>query len=254
MIKMKKFSTTPLALAAMLAIGAIGATPLAARAAGGPSLSFNIGAVSDYRYRGISQSRLKPALQGGVDYGGETGFYTGLWMSTIHWIKDAGGNANVEIDIYSGYKGKISDDLGFDVGLLSYKYPSNRLLPSADTGEIYGALSFGPATFKVSRSLTNLFGFWSPANKNTKGSTYVDLSATFEVGGFSVTPHIGHQSVRNLSAASYTDYSLTVSRDFEGFTFSAALVGTDADKAVYTNAKGKFLGKNGLVLGVKKTF
>ena len=31
-------------------------------------LAFNLGAVTDYRYRGISQTRTKPAIQGGVDY------------------------------------------------------------------------------------------------------------------------------------------------------------------------------------------
>ena len=56
-------------------------------------LSFNIGAVSDYRYRGISQTRLKPALQGGIDYAAANGFYVGTWASTIKWIKDAGGDA-----------------------------------------------------------------------------------------------------------------------------------------------------------------
>src|SRR5687767_7899350 len=60
------------------------------------TLSFNVGAVTDYRYRGISQSRLKPALQGGVDYTHGSGFYVGAWASTIKWIKDAGGDADVE--------------------------------------------------------------------------------------------------------------------------------------------------------------
>jgi uncharacterized protein (TIGR02001 family) len=55
-------------------------------------LAFNVGAVSDYRYRGISQTRLKPAVQGGIDYS-IGGFYVGTWASTIKWIKDAGGDA-----------------------------------------------------------------------------------------------------------------------------------------------------------------
>ncbi|MBV8034499.1 MAG: hypothetical protein JOY88_05450, partial [Pelomonas sp.] len=46
-------------------------------------LSFNVGVVSEYRYRGISQTRLKPALQGGIDYADPSGFYIGSWASTI---------------------------------------------------------------------------------------------------------------------------------------------------------------------------
>src|SRR4051812_42572251 len=87
------------------------------------TLSFNVGAVTDYRYRGISQSRLRPALQGGVDFAHKSGFYVGTWASTIKWIKDAGGDSNVEIDLYGGYKTTFSG-VGLDVGLLRYYYPN----------------------------------------------------------------------------------------------------------------------------------
>src|SRR5688500_11382116 len=84
--------------------------------------TFNVGAVTDYRYRGISQSRKKPALQGGADFSHKSGFYVGTWASTIKWIKDAGGDANVEVDLYGGYKTTFGG-VGFDVGVLRYLYP-----------------------------------------------------------------------------------------------------------------------------------
>jgi uncharacterized protein (TIGR02001 family) len=92
-------------------------------------LAFNAGAVSDYRYRGISQTRLKPAVQGGVDYSAG-GLYVGAWASTIKWIKDAGGDADVEIDLYGGYKGELAKDVAFDVGVLTYQYPGNTWPPA----------------------------------------------------------------------------------------------------------------------------
>lgn len=210
-------------------------------------LSFNVSVASDYRYRGISQTRLKPALQGGLDYDFGNGFYLGTWASTIKWVKDAGGDAQVEIDVYGGYKTEISKGLMLDVGLLQYYYPSNKLNPSANTLEVYGALTFGPVTAKYSHSTSNLFGF-----ADSKQSGYLDLSATFEIGGgFNLVPHIGHQKVKNNSAASYTDYSVAVTKDYAGFTFAGAVVDTDTD--VYV-AKGKDLGKAGIVLSVKKVF
>lgn len=218
-------------------------------------LSFNIGVVSDYRYRGISQSRLKPALQGGIDYALPGGFYVGAWASSIKWIKDAGGGANAEIDLYGGYKGEISKDLSFDVGVLTYQYPSHDLPVSPNTTEIYGALTFGPATVKYSHSVTNLFGF-----DDSKGSGYLDASATFDVSGILLTPHVGYQKVKNYTDTySYTDYSFTVAKDFSGFLLSAAIVGTDTKDVpgsypyVYA-PDNKNLGKAGLVVGVKKTF
>ena len=221
-----------------------------------PSTTFNIGAVSDYRYRGISQTRLKPALQGGIDYSNPNGLYLGTWLSTIQWIKDIpGGNASIEWDIYGGYKGEIAKDFGYDVGVLAYVYPSNNLVPSANTTEIYGALTYGPVTAKYSHSLTNTF-----ANPDSKNSFYLDLSATFDLAGVSVVPHVGYQKFKGpvSSAATYTDYSLTLSKDFSGFVPSLAVVATNADKAFYVpgaNANStKFLGKSALVLGLKYNF
>jgi uncharacterized protein (TIGR02001 family) len=215
-------------------------------------VAFNVGAVTDYRYRGISQSRLRPALQGGVDFTAGQ-FYVGAWASSIKWIKDFGGDAGVEIDIYGGYKGEIVKDLAYDVGVLTYQYPSNKLNPSANTTEIYGALTFGPATLKYSHAVTNTFG-----NPDSKNSSYLDLTAAFDVGGgVMVTPHIGYQKIKGplSDPASYTDYSVSVSKDFNGIVPSIAVVGTDADKAFYASPKnGKFLGKTGVVVGVKYNF
>jgi uncharacterized protein (TIGR02001 family) len=227
-------------------------------------LAFNIGAVSDYRFRGISQTRNKPALQGGVDYS-NGGFYLGAWASNIKWIEDWGGDAKIEIDLYGGYKGEIAKDLGFDVGVLQYVYPSASTtewdsgFKNPNTTELYGAITSGPFTAKLSYALTNAFGNYDfgGSNKST-GSYYADLSATFDVGGFSVVPHVGYQKINKISNASYTDYSLTISKDFSGIVPSLAIVGTDADKTFYAPGpkanKTKSLGKTGVVVGVKYNF
>lgn len=238
-----------LALSVALAAGAI---PVASYA----DVAFNVGAVTDYRYRGISQSRLKPALQGGIDYS-NGGFYLGTWASSIKWIKDFGGDASVEIDVYGGYKGEIAKDVGYDVGVLTYVYPSNKLKPiggaNANTTEIYGAITFGPATVKYSHALTDTFG-----NFDSKNSFYLDASASFEItDGWMIAPHVGYQKIKGPfgDPATYTDYSLTVSKDFKGLVPSLAIVGTDADKTFYASPRnGKFLGKTALVLGVKYNF
>jgi len=257
---------TLLALASSLVIAALPQLALAQTAApAAPAepeaspLSFNVSITTDYRYRGISQSRLKPAIQGGVDYALPGGFYVGAWASSIKWIKDAGGGASAEVDLYGGYKGEITKDLTYDVGVLTYQYPKNDLATSANTTEIYGALTYGPATLKYSHSLTNLFGF-----ADSKNSGYVDLSATFEVGpAVQVIPHVGYQKIAGgaNSDFSYTDYSLTLGKDFSGFFVSVTAVGTST-KSVSGNAggyaypapDGKNLGRADLVLAVKKTF
>ena len=253
------------ALPSLLVLGTLGCALLAAAApvlaadeapAAANPLSFNLGVFSEYRYRGISQSRLKPALQGGVDYAHSSGFYVGAWASSIKWIKDAGGDGQVEIDLYGGYKTEIAKGLTLDVGVLQYEYPRNKLgnvsgFANANTFEVYGAASYGPMTVKYSRATTNLFGF-----VDSKNSGYLDVSGTFEVAeGLTLTPHVGHQTVKRNAAASYTDYSLTLAKDFSGLVLSGAVIGTDADKTAYASpANGKFMGKTLLVVGLKKTF
>lgn len=235
----------------MLCALSVALTAVAAPTVASAQLAFNVGAVSDYRYRGISQSRVKPAIQGGVDFAAG-GFYVGAWASSIKWIKDLGGDADVEIDVYGGYKGSIVEGLGYDVGVLTYYYPSNKLSPSANTTELYGALTYGPATLKYSHAVTNTF-----ANADSKNSFYLDLSATFEAGPVMITPHIGYQKIKgpNDSVGTYTDYAITVSKDFNGLVVSGGIVGTDADKVFYSSpVNGKELGKPGLVLGVKYNF
>ncbi len=241
----------------LLAALTLGTATMAAPTLAQAQLAFNVGATTDYRYRGISQSRLKPALQGGVDYS-LNGFYIGAWASTIKWVQDFGGDAKVEIDVYGGYKGDIVKDLlTYDVGVLTYIYPSNKLRAqvgaNADTTEIYGAITYSVFTAKYSHAVTNTF-----ANIDSKNSFYLDLSAGIDVGGgFIVTPRVGYQKITGPlePVATYTDYALGVSKDFSGLVVSAAVVGTNADKGFYASpANGKFLGRTGLVVGVKYNF
>lgn len=104
----------------------------AAPAAAAPASPFtgNVMLASEYLYRGIAQTRGKPAIQGGFDYAHPSGFYVGTWGSSISWIGDtypAGTSASLELDIYGGYKGTITGDLGYDVGVLTYNYPGKYL-------------------------------------------------------------------------------------------------------------------------------
>ena len=220
------------------------------------TLSFNAGVVTDYRYRGISQSRLKPAVQGGLDFAHKSGFYLGAWASTIKWIEDSGStDGKVELDLYGGYKGELAKGLAYDVGVLRYEYVGNKLgnvsgYANANTTEVYGALTAGVFTAKYSRSLTNLFG-----NVNSKGSQYLDLSANVDLGdGWTLTPHVGRQLVNNGPAYHYTDYSLTVAKDLgKGLSASLMAVDTNAKVGSYTWG-GKYVGKSGVVAGLKYAF
>lgn len=214
--------------------------------------AFNVGLTSDYRYRGISQSRLNPAISGGIDYThNPTGLYVGTWASSIKWIKDAGGDDNTEIDVYGGKRGEIVKDVSYDVGVLRYFYPGNDLAVNADTTEVYGQLGYGPAYIKYSHSLTNTFGFEDSDNSN-----YIDIGANIDVGGgYTLNLHAGHQKIKGPNPdASYTDWKVGVTKDFYGVTVSLAAVGTNADDDVYYGPHNEHTGKTGAVLTLTKAF
>jgi uncharacterized protein (TIGR02001 family) len=269
-----KMNPKALALAALTVVsGAV-----FAQAAPETTLTYNAGVVTDYRYRGITQSRNQAAVQGGVDYAHKSGFYVGAWASTIKWIADnsytpnSGGaltgtdiTGNVELDLYGGYKFDLAKDVTMDVGYLRYQYQGNNLemtggtarsaYGNANTNEVYTAITMGPITAKYSYSLGDLFGYI-----DSKGSGYLDLSANFEViPSWTVTPHVGRQTVNYTVQgvnASYNDMSLTVTKDFgKGLTTSLAYHGTNAEGAIYSSSfDGKYLGDRGAVLGVKYSF
>jgi uncharacterized protein (TIGR02001 family) len=237
-----------------------------APAAAAPEVTYNVGVVSQYRYRGLAQTKGDPALQGGVDYANANGFYAGAWGSTIKWIKDASyadtgeqAKSPVELDMYAGYKFEAAG-LAYDVGYLRYEYIGNTykdanpaLNVNANTDEAYGAVTYGPATLKYSYAFSDLFGYM-----NSRGSDYWDLSATFDLGnGYSLVPHVGRQSVKNATAYSYNDIALTLNKDLgNGLSASVAAITTNGNSA---NFKSSYTSqydtsKSTVVVGVKYSF
>jgi uncharacterized protein (TIGR02001 family) len=249
---MKKLNTQ-LKLVAALGLVFTALTSTTARAADAPTpdnaVSFNAALTTDYRYRGLSQSRVKPALQGGADYvNNPTGLYLGTWLSTIKWVSDAGGDGDIEWDIYGGKKGEIAPGVSYDVGGLYYFYPSNGLSTSANTFELYGQVGYGPGYIKYSHSTTNLFG-----TSDSKNSGYLDLGANLDLmEGLVLNLHVGRQNVKNNSAFSYTDYKVGVTKDFG--VASVSLAAIYANTKAYVSPSGKNLGRTGVVLSVSKTF
>jgi uncharacterized protein (TIGR02001 family) len=222
------------------------------------TMTYNVAVTTDYRYRGISQSRLQPAIQGGADYtNNRNGLYVGTWASSINWTRDAGGDGDAEIDIYGGKRGELGGGVKYDAGLLGYLYPGNNLarLPNyvnANTLEIYGQLGYGPAYAKYSVALTNLFGY-----PDSRRSSYLDLGANVDLGYYGLTGivHVGRQTVRSSDVADYTDWRVGVSRDFGVATLTLSYIGTNANEAAYSSSRnGKFLGRKALQLMMSRTF
>lgn len=226
---------------------------LAAAQAASP-ITGNMSLVSDYRFRGLTQTFEEPALQGGFDYAHSSGIYLGNWNSSISDSFYAG--APLEMDFYGGFKG-AAGPLGYDIGLLYYYYPGSNLagVGTIDNLEVYAGVSWKFLSLKYFHAVSDFFG--AP---NTDGSNYIDFGATWDLGqGWGLNGHIGHQKVENVANADYTDYKLGITKDLSGWVFGAAFIDTDAENSAYTftnAASGKTVnvGDSTVVLSVSKTF
>jgi uncharacterized protein (TIGR02001 family) len=237
--------------------------PAAAPEAKSPhTITGNVGLVSQYVFRGLSQTNGKPAIQGGLDYSHASGFYAGTWLSNISWYTDQNANiasapvslaspgsvgapytpnrsnaASLEWDFYGGYKGSFAGDWTYDIGALRYYYPGRfenvGAYRNPDTTEVYGAIGYKWVSLKYSKAIsTYTFGV-----NESKGASYLDLSASAPLGesGFTLLAHVGRQeypgnanvgywgaSGGNNNFFDYTDYKLGLTKDYFGFAFGAA--------------------------------
>jgi uncharacterized protein (TIGR02001 family) len=233
----------------------------------------NVTVVSDYRFRGISQSNQKPAIQGGFDYAHESGLYIGNWNSSISWVSDLnpGVSAPIEMNFYGGFKKElIAPGFASDIGVYQYAYPTvgNMTTVNPNTTEIYAAQNFtaGPVTgfLKFSYAVTNAFG-----NANSTGSYYPDLTVNYDTGiwGIGLNAHVGYQyiagspgGVSNSSTYSYTDWKIGFTKDFGGgLSGAVAYIDTNAKSLpgggyAYTGPTGKNNGGSTGIVSLTKTF
>jgi uncharacterized protein (TIGR02001 family) len=236
-------------------------------------LTANLSLTTKYKFRGQDQGNtdwFSPAIQGGFDWS-KSGFYIGNWNSNIGFT-----NAGIEMDFYGGYKGEITKDFGFDVGILQYYYPQKSSTVNFDTTELYAALSWTFVTLKYSHTVSNdYFGIGkaqsllgaSPKPKG-KNTGYIELNANFPLmDKLTLNGHVGYTNfAKDLTKATvdggeggtldvgvkdYTDYKIGVTYDMSAFAGS----GTSAAIAyVGANKKGFYgdVNKGQVILTLSK--
>lgn len=260
---------------------ALAAVPMTAAAQKSDwSASGNFSVVSDYRFRGISQTNKLPAVQGGFDLGHSAGFYVGTWGSNVGTndrdvrvppgspagtrpepTTTAGtfaGGASLEWDFYGGYRFELARNIALDLGVIYYLYPGAKdpiTLRRFDTTEFYVGASFGNLTAKLNYALSDFFGLI-----DSSGSFYVDLGYVFPVGrSTNLVAHVGRQQVKNFDRLNYTDWKVGATTEALSLTWGLAYIGNNAKDAAYTvlnasDSTPKVVSKDTVVVSVGKTF
>jgi uncharacterized protein (TIGR02001 family) len=187
-----------------LAAAVLALTAVSAQA----EITGNVAVVSDYNWRGITQTAQDPAIQGGIDYSHSSGFYLGTWASNVDFGDCCDENA--EVDLYGGFRG--GETITYDVGLIYYAYPGADDL---DFAEIYAGLGWQWLSGKISYS--NDFG------NSGDSAFYYEANASHELpANFGVTAHIGYSdgdAIDTFYNDSYMDWSVGVTYAFSHFTF-----------------------------------
>ncbi len=202
-------------------------------------LEANIGATSNYLWRGVSQSSDSASISGGVDYSTDVGFYAGTWVGSL------GDNTGSETDFYLGFGGDFTEGVGYDVGYIYYYY-SEQDGDDADFSEVYASVN--ASIFELGASYT-VDGEASDDSQFIEGDIYVygtvgvdledDFSVSATIGTYIFDADGALVEVRDDMGAllgmtrtdyDYTHYQVALTKSTEAMgDFTLAVSGTDSD-------------------------
>lgn len=189
--------------------------------------------LSQYRFRGISQSDNKPVAQASVTVSHASGFYVSVWGSSASAGNSTVNIGGTEIDVYGGYTHALGKSgVTFDGGIYGYLYPG------ASTGnyvELYGSLTkaYGPATAKIGLNWAPDQDYFTTAGTATRYNMYEygELSLAVPQTPLTVHGHIGHSGGGFNYTKEYMDYSAGVAYKWKSLTFDVSAVGTNISHA-----------------------
>ncbi len=191
--------------------------------------STTVGFTSEYSFRGIAQSNEGPALQGSIDWSHDSGFYAGVWASSVEFTQ-----ASVETDIYAGYSGEIGG-FTYDLGGIYYGYPGADASLDYDFFEFAAAAGYDFDVAAVSIAANYSPNYFAGSGDALYTAGYVDVPLPFLPFDTALNVNVGHQSISNevrfgITEESYMDYGIGLSANIEGFDVSLKYIDTNLDE------------------------
>jgi len=201
------------------------ALPASAEDGIGGSLSV----VSDYVYRGISQTNEQPALQGDVHYVGSRGFSVGLWASSVEL--NSWDGRSMELDAYLAYRLPLSVDWATKITAVHYAYPLNSRF-DYDYDEVFGTLAFRSNLFLTA-------GWTFDASRYTASTRYLHSDAfSYEAAGvvplwraLAANLGVGHYAIQGVTGGGYTYWNVGLGYDWHDWHLELNYIDT-SDNAV----------------------
>ena len=220
--------------------------------------SANMAVLTEYQFRGISQSNEDPAIQVGIDYGHASGLYVGFWASSVEFNSGSGNETQLETNFYTGYAGSAGA-FDYDIGFLYYYYPEEdddepgTGVGEQDLWEVYGSLG---TTFDMAYEPSVTAGFaYSPDYYGSDGdSIYVYGEFGLSLGGISPYATVGYLDVDGdkTTPAGYDYVYYTVGASYDIGHFTLDLHWFDAEEGA--DAGGTGSGRDGVVFGISSSW
>ena len=249
MTRMTKFLLLTVPLVTVLA----GAPAAAADLGAGFSVSGGATLVSDYRFRGISQTDKRFAVQGTFTIAHASGVYATWWGSSIDDYIANGSDA--ENDLILGYK-KTFKSTTVDVGFLYYYYPGSHgantdfAEPYVHVTQAFGPVSVtGTAAYAPKQKALTIDGIHKEDNLYLAG----DLAYAIPKTPVSLAAHFGHSFGPSYLTIGkeYSDWSVGVT--FTHKNLSAGLSYVDTNKSLFSPS-GRNISKGGVVASLGASF
>lgn len=202
------------------------ATAQAALAEG--SVGGHVDVTTDYVFRGLSQTRGKPAIQADLHYQTDAGWFAGAWGSTVDLNRGQG--ATIEFNGYAGRAWPVSGAWNAKLTAVQYIYPNDTTYLRYDYFELVGALSYDD---RLSLSVA-----WSPntSRYSSYGKAEDQTTLTYEIvgrwplrGPLSVTGSVGYYDLSDLFGTGYFYGSAGLNGTFERIRVDLAYFSTGQD-------------------------
>lgn len=199
---------------------------LAEDEASGPfSFSGTVTLVSDYVFRGISQTQGDPAIQGSFDVGHESGLYASVWASNVDF--DDATDTNLEVDFYAGFANEL-ESFSYDVAVLYYTYPDTS---GADYDyveiKLGGAFAVGTAT------ISGAFYYSPEFFAETGDAEYLTAGVSLPITDWlTADANIGYQWIDDnatFGSDDYLDWNIGLTASVEGFDLGVRYTDNDAE-------------------------
>jgi uncharacterized protein (TIGR02001 family) len=210
--------------------------------------------VSQYKFRGLTQSDSKPTVQASVTVSDKSGFYISFWGSggsgdrfdeNSSYISPNGGT---EIDVFGGYTHTFAKSgITLDGGLYGYIYPNRT---DNNLFEVYGDISkaYGPISLKVGVNWAPKQHYFNFFNLPTKYSMYEYGTISYtptKVPALTIHGELGHTGGGLDFGKEYLDYTVGVGYKWKALTFDISAVGTNISHSDADRFGAGFFGSEG---------